>query len=108
LQPAARAIFDVGIIAVRLAAIMPVVGCGAGNRGGRRRLYDLRLLLDDNWGRRYRNNRRISGCVPITVRGVSAIAITRRSITIGRRISIVGRVVRKPAVKPISKTITSQ
>jgi hypothetical protein len=107
LQPAARAIFDVGIIAVRLAAIMPVVGCGSGNRGGRRRLYDLRLLLDDNRGRRYRNNRRISGCVPITVRGVSAIAITRRSITIWS-ISIVGRVVRKPAVKPVSKTITSQ
>ena len=106
MQPAARAIFDVGIIAVRLGAIMPVVGCGSGNRGGRRRLYDLRLLLDDNRGRRYRNNRRISGCVPITVRGVSAIAITRRSI--GRSISIVGRVVRKPAVKPISKTITSQ
>ena len=108
MQPAARAIFDIGIISFGLAAIMPVVGCRCRGRDRRRSLYDLWLLLDDDRGRRYRNHRRITRGVPISVRRISAISISRRPITIGRRIAIVGRVVRESAVKSIPKTIAPQ
>lgn len=105
LQPAAGAIFDVGIISLRLAAIMPVVGRRSRGRCHWRSLYDLWLLLDDNRGGRNGDDRGISRR-PISVRRISAIPISRRPITIGRRIPIIGRV--EPAIKPIPEAITSQ
>src|SRR5574340_1674700 len=65
LQPASGAIFDVGIIAFRTAAIVPVT------RGLRLRL-DLHGLLLDIYGRR--RNRRRDGGRCITIRRRVAIA----------------------------------
>ena len=79
LQPAARAVFDVGIVAFRITAIMPIIGCLSLRL--RLNLYDLWLLLDVNrWCRRHCNGRRIPVIRRISIRRSSA-SIRAQAVT---------------------------
>src|SRR5687768_12501368 len=55
-QPSVRAFFHIGIITLRVAAVVPVAGC----LSLRRNLHDLPLLDVYGWRRGGRNNRRIA------------------------------------------------
>ena len=79
LQPAIGAVFDVGIVAFRITAIMPIIRCLSLRL--RLNLYDLWLLLDVNrWCRRHCDGGRIAiiWCIPV----IRRISIRRGSTPI--------------------------
>jgi hypothetical protein len=75
LHPTAGAAFHIGIVALRIAAIMPIVGC----LGLRLHLHDILALYIDRRRRRYGNHRGIGGG-RITVSHPVSISVSGRII----------------------------
>ena len=75
MHPTAGAAFHIGIVAFRIAAIMPIVGC----LSLRLDLHDILALYVDRRWRRYSNHRRI-GDRRITVSHPVSVSVSGRII----------------------------
>lgn len=100
LQPAARAIFDVGIITFRFAAIVPIIDRWSLWRS----LDDLRLLLDNDWWISISGRISIRRITVWSISSISPIAVA--SVAISGRIPIIRGIIGKPAVISISQAIS--